>query len=55
MNERDTAQKIFVLNWDLRQSAQTVALPLEPAATSAIAQAPGAAVAAAEAKEEGEC
>ncbi len=31
MNDRDTAQKIFVLNWDLRQERS---LPLEPAATS---------------------
>jgi hypothetical protein len=37
MNERDTAQKIFVLNWDLRQERQALlpALPLEPAATAA--------------------
>lgn len=34
MNERDTAQKIFVLNWDLRQQAQ--GLPLEPLATAVI-------------------
>lgn len=34
MNERDTAQKIFVLNWDLRQQRQ--GLPLEPPATAAI-------------------
>ncbi len=33
MNERDTAQKIFVLNWDLRQERN---LPLEPAATNVI-------------------
>ena len=34
MNERDTAQKIFVLNWDLRQ--ERAALPLEPAPTAAL-------------------
>ena len=33
MNDRDTAQKIFVLNWDLRQER---GLPLEPLPTSAL-------------------
>lgn len=33
MNDRDTAQKIFVINWDLRQERN---LPLEPAATASI-------------------
>jgi hypothetical protein len=50
MNERDTAQKIFVINWDLRQERS---LPLEPAPTAAF-QAPAGAPTAVEAKEEGE-
>ncbi len=41
MNERDTAQKIFVLNWDLRQERQ-MALPLEPQATAAFRAAEAA-------------
>jgi hypothetical protein len=40
MNDRDTAQKIFVINWDLRQERS--AIPLEPAATSAIRAESGA-------------
>jgi hypothetical protein len=38
MNERDTAQKVFVLNWDLRQerSAALPMLPLEPAPTAVL-------------------
>ncbi len=38
MNARDTAQKVFVLNWDLRQERQANAsvLPLEPQATTAL-------------------
>ncbi len=35
MNDRDTAQKVFVLNWDLRQERQAT-LPLEPPATAAL-------------------
>jgi hypothetical protein len=37
MNERDTAQKIFVLNWDLRKENQENqnTIPLEPLPTSA--------------------
>ena len=50
MNDRDTAQKIFVINWDLRQERS--AIPLEPAATAAIREAVEAAAAE---KEEGEC
>ncbi len=46
MNERDTAQKIFVLNWDLRQERN---LPLEPAATTVLR--PAAADTAAETTE----
>ncbi len=59
MNDRDTAQKIFVLNWDLRQ-AQQQALPLEPLATATLRAEVIAAVeaavdaAASETKEEGE-
>jgi hypothetical protein len=45
MNERDTAQKIYVLNWDLRQE-KSQRLPIEPSATSMI---PTASVAATEA------
>jgi hypothetical protein len=33
MNDRDTAQKIYVLNWDIRQEKSS-RLPIEPAATS---------------------
>jgi len=47
MNERDTAQKIFVLNWDRRQNQQT-ALPLEPPATAPLREVNAVA------KEEGE-
>ncbi len=58
MNDRDTAQKIFVLNWDLRQE-RSAALPLEPPATAAlraevIAAVEAAVDAAAVATEEGE-
>lgn len=38
MNGRDTAQMLFVMNWDLRQTAQRLglsAIPLEPPATTA--------------------
>ena len=38
MNERDTAQKLFVINWDLRQAMKRVGMstiPIEPAATAA--------------------
>lgn len=38
MNERDTAQMLFVINWDLRQAMQRVgmtAIPIEPAAAAA--------------------
>jgi hypothetical protein len=50
MNERDTAQKVFVLNWDLRQEQQersAAQVPLEPAATATVvpAAAPASAVA----------
>jgi hypothetical protein len=37
MNERDTAQMLFVMNWDLRQSALrmgTTSIPIEPSATT---------------------
>lgn len=34
MNGLDTAQKIFVLNWDLRQERAVDTVPMEPAATS---------------------
>jgi hypothetical protein len=37
MNERDTAQMLFVMNWDLRQSALrmgTASIPIEPSATT---------------------
>ncbi len=34
MNERDTAQKIYALNWEIRRSAQSQ-IPLEPPASSA--------------------
>jgi hypothetical protein len=34
MNGLDTAQKIFVLNWDLRQERAAEAVPIEPAATA---------------------
>jgi hypothetical protein len=64
MNDRDTAQKIFVLNWDLRQE-RSAALPLEPHATAQLTQREETVVASAtvasatvasatEAKEEGE-
>lgn len=33
MNERDTAQKIFAINWDVRKAAQSQ-IPLEPLPTS---------------------
>lgn len=33
MNERDTAQKIFAINWDVRKAAQST-IPLEPLPTS---------------------
>lgn len=41
MNERDTAQMLFVINWDLRQSALRlgiVNIPIEPSATSSSAE-----------------
>lgn len=53
MNERDTAQKIYVLNWELRRSAQSQ-IPLEPPVSSMKASevpdvpAPPAAAAAAD-------
>lgn len=37
MNERDIAQMLFVINWDLRQTAQrlgTTTLPIEPSVTA---------------------
>ncbi len=35
MNERDTAQKIYALNWEIRKSAEAQAqIPLEPPASS---------------------
>lgn len=66
INNRDTAQKIFVLNWDLRQERDATRLPLEPPATSALRSIAGATEItnthvnnevndSNDAKEEGEC
>ena len=44
MNERDTAQMLFVINWDLRQTAKRLGLtsiPLEPPATAVGTQVEG--------------
>jgi hypothetical protein len=44
MNERDTAQMLFVINWDLRQTAKRLGLtsiPLEPPATTVGTQVDG--------------
>jgi hypothetical protein len=46
MNERDTAQMLFVINWDLRQTAKRLgvvsAIPIEPPATTADSHVDGA-------------
>ncbi len=44
MNERDTAQMLFVINWDLRQTAKRLgiaSIPLEPPATAVGTQVEG--------------
>lgn len=49
MNNRDTAQMLFVMNWDLRQTAQRLgvgAIPLEPPATTTESQVDGEEVSA---------
>ena len=44
MNERDTAQMLFVINWDMRQTAKQLGLdtiPLEPSSTAVGTQVDG--------------
>lgn len=44
MNERDTAQMLFVINWDLRENTKRLgldAIPLEPSATAVGTQVDG--------------